>query len=154
MAYGRAPASKNQSIMWSTKIISGIPHRCINSVRNTLLISYTSVYEINIKPISLLCLWESHAHLRAVLSATITRADAPSRAAWHHAVQQRLRRAAAGLLCAKPAAAVIMMRVGQWDSNPETLSKASFFTFCPSVTPPPPAAATLPTKISDVTSGL
>lgn len=50
------------------------------------------------------------AHLRALRSATMTSAEAPSSAAWHHAIQHPLRRAADGILRATAPTAFIMMR--------------------------------------------
>ncbi|TWW68671.1 hypothetical protein D4764_19G0004690 [Takifugu flavidus] len=67
-----------------------------------------------------------YAHSRALRSATITSAVTPSSAAWHQAIQHRLRRAADGILRATAPTALIMPRIGETANNPVTLSRASF----------------------------
>lgn len=66
------------------------------------------------------------AHLRALRSATITSADAPSSAAWHQAIQHPLRRAADGILRATAPTAFIMTRRDGTASEAATLFRASF----------------------------
>lgn len=66
------------------------------------------------------------AHLRALRSATITSADAPSSAAWHQAIQQPLRRATDGILRATDPTELIMPGIGQTAKNSVTWLRASF----------------------------
>lgn len=97
--------------------------------------------------------WEFSAHLRALRSATITSADAPSRTAWHHAIQHPLRRATDGILRATASAAFIMTGTGGSEDKPETSSWASV-TVDLHPLPSSPAASPPPTRQQSVTSQL
>jgi len=120
------------TIQWHHKT-----HHVLNECHARRMYQYTdSCITHAVLQIRLITRRERRAHLRAVLSATITSADAPKSSAWHHALQQSLRRAAAGILRADdhrpppppPAAAavlIVMQSGGRCDCNPGTFSKAS-----------------------------